>query len=119
MHNGNVDLRDLIMTHWEEYSGTTRGSKREVVRKVFQIIKTSGVRFLSKEKDGWWIEASDKEAAQKVEKTFHSVGTKVNRDKASPPPVVQHVFKMRMGADPPEKRQRIESWSTTSCCFGG
>mmetsp|Transcript_41213 Transcript_41213/g.114749 ORF Transcript_41213/g.114749 Transcript_41213/m.114749 type:complete len:172 (-) Transcript_41213:189-704(-) len=127
LHSGNVDLRDSVRLYFDEYSSTRRGSKREVMQNVLAMIKSSGGRFLSRTDEGWWIVVSDDEAVDKVEKTFHSAGTKLNREAASvaiPDVRMQQEeasssSRMDVHHDDhrrPEKRQCLEM--PTKSCFG-
>lgn len=71
-HGGNIKLRQLVSAHQDEYEAATKIQKTEIVTKVVNITKKYPARFLKKSKEGWWIEASDKEAHAKVGTCFRS-----------------------------------------------
>jgi hypothetical protein len=70
IHPGNIRFRNLIGEHKAEFKGLRNdGSKKEFTRKVLLEITNGGeVKFMKKKKacDDTWIEASDREAFNKV-----------------------------------------------------
>ena len=73
-HSGNVALRALVNIYLEDYQAAKKNDKVNYVNKVYDIItKSKHGRFLKKNEKGWWVLADDeKDAREKVGKTFTS-----------------------------------------------
>ena len=70
-HVGNIYLRNLVSSLTESYlNADSKSTKASLTWKVVSDIKANGGRFLCKDKEDFWIEASDKEARDKVGKLF-------------------------------------------------
>ena len=70
-HAGNVYLRTLVSSLTESYfRADSKSTKASLTWKVVSDIKSSGGRFLCKDQEDFWVEASDKEARDKVGKLF-------------------------------------------------
>jgi hypothetical protein len=68
-HPGNDALRYLCERRIGEYNATPKGEKPVIASAV---VRTCG-RFLKRESDGWWTEASHDVATDKVIKIFLSI----------------------------------------------
>ena len=76
-HPGNTHLRDLVESCMVEYLNALQSrEKRDVVYKVFSMIKARPARFLAKEEDGWWRESHDVDAIAKVTVLFRRTSRK-------------------------------------------
>lgn len=70
-HPGNREFRALIEAKVHEYEAATSPSeKAKITWNIVEEIKAKGRRFLKKDDHGWWMEATDKEARQKVGKAL-------------------------------------------------
>jgi hypothetical protein len=69
-HSGNNILRELIASQFEEYDRAARGAKTAIAERVVVLVKESGGRFLQKNNDGLWVQASGKLARDKVSHGF-------------------------------------------------
>mmetsp|Transcript_11603 Transcript_11603/g.18616 ORF Transcript_11603/g.18616 Transcript_11603/m.18616 type:complete len:92 (+) Transcript_11603:411-686(+) len=66
-------MRSLVEEYFESYKEAQHGSKSQMAIKVVSVIKESGGRFLKPGPDGWWIEAEDKLAEEKVSHAFRTL----------------------------------------------
>jgi hypothetical protein len=66
LHNGNRIYRDLILSHRETYDIASKAKKPGVSRKIVQMIRDRGGRFLRKEKDGLYYDIGDESAREKT-----------------------------------------------------
>ena len=70
-HLGNIYLRNLVASLTESYFlADSKSTKASLTWKVVSDIKWNGGRFLCKDQEDFWVEASDKEARDKVGKLF-------------------------------------------------
>ena len=67
-HIGNINMRILLENHVDEYMSATLQDKVDLTWRLVAEIKQGGGRFLKKDKDDWWIEASDQAARDKIGK---------------------------------------------------
>jgi hypothetical protein len=76
-HPGNAHLRILVEAYMDEYQAGHRSrDKMDVVYKVCSMIKARSGRFLEKDDDGWWREAHDIDAVDKVTTLFRRTSRK-------------------------------------------
>ena len=66
LHPGNRHYRDLILSHRRTYDIASKSKKPNVSRKIVQMIRDSGGRFLRKEKDGLYYDIGDDSAREKT-----------------------------------------------------
>jgi hypothetical protein len=66
-HFGNVNLHEIIATYYPKYDSATRDVKASIVEEIVGLLG----RFLKRdEESGMWIEATPKEAKNKVSHGF-------------------------------------------------
>jgi hypothetical protein len=102
VHPGNQHLRALVDLIRDEYEGAQYGAKPAIAAKIVASIKQNRGRFLKKDKDGWWVEAPDKAAKEKVGHTFRTARLANSASN-----------KAELGES--WKRARIETPKTTGC----
>jgi hypothetical protein len=92
LHPGNRHYRDLILSHRQTYDIASKSKKPNVSRKIVQMIRERGGRFLRKEKDG----------------LFYDISYEAAREKTSQ--ALQHrIFEMRNKEDPRKQRLAKEN----------
>ena len=70
-HPGNQEYLRLIQDCLIEYdSAANRRDKRSVACNLIDSMRMQSTRFLIKDSEDWWVEASDKELHEKVIKAF-------------------------------------------------
>lgn len=69
-HYGNMHFRFLIDEHLDEHLQSSLTEKVALTWRLVKQVKDSSGRFLKKADGGWWIEATDSEARDKVAFTF-------------------------------------------------
>lgn len=115
-------MRHLIGKYSMEYMKATSNLDKWKVRKdVIEAILESGGRFLKKDDGcpGWWVEASDKEVHDKIQKAFAAQGATrrpVYLDNSRLPSVSP-----LLPPDFQSKRARLglhpkENYNGSSCC---
>jgi hypothetical protein len=76
-HPGNFLLRDLIEQRLEEYESASKQGKTQITWELMNHLKSVvKIRFLKQDKTskgGWWVEATDEEARQKVSVGFRDI----------------------------------------------
>ena len=75
-HYGNQALRQMLSQTLESYNQMKKSEKAAHNRKVVEMVKKQGGRFLIRSADGWWEEVSDDKARSKISKTYCDVKTK-------------------------------------------
>lgn len=66
LHPGNRFYRDLILSHRQSYDMASKAKKPAVSRKIVQMIRDRGGRFLRKEGDGLYHDIGDEAAREKT-----------------------------------------------------
>lgn len=119
---GTVFMRHLIGQNSTKYTEATSNLDKLKVRlDIIETIQESGGRFLRRDDKcpGWWVEASDKEVHDKIQKAFSAQGAtrrpgyrNSQRVRTASPPSSPELprKKFRMGVDPDEYH------SESSCC---
>jgi hypothetical protein len=74
-HPGNVLLRELAESKLSEYIGAPYGLKSDMHEHVVRLVKKkTGARFLKQESvGGWWVQAPEDVAFEKVAHAFRTV----------------------------------------------
>jgi hypothetical protein len=68
---GNVRCNYFVVANLEEYENASRNGKTIIARKVMEMIKSNGGRFL-KQNDGVWECVDDTEALRKISHSFRT-----------------------------------------------
>lgn len=69
-HYGNQSLRQILELSFEEYRQMKKNEKTAHTRKVVDIVKSHGGRFLIRDNIGWWEEVEEDKARLKVAKRY-------------------------------------------------
>lgn len=101
-HPGNQEYLRLIQDCLIEYdSASNRKDKRAIACNLIDSMRMQSTRFLIKDSDDWWVEASDKDLHEKVIKAFsHASATLKKRSSVS--------TSIKYNESPMGKRLRIE-----------
>lgn len=86
LHVGNRIYRNLILSHRETYESVAKAKKPSISRKIVQMIRDSGGRFLRKDKDGLYYDIGDNSAREKTSQALRHRTFEMRRgtdDKAS------------------------------------
>lgn len=71
---GNCRYRELLESTLESYDNAENVQEKiGITNQVLQAIKSSGGRFLVRDKKGWWIPAEEQTARMKVSNAFRDV----------------------------------------------
>ena len=101
-HPGNQEYLRLIQDCLNEYdSAANRRDKRAVACNLIDSMRMKSTRFLIKDSDDWWIEASDKDLHEKVIKAFSHASATSKKKSSS-------VCNIKYHESPMGKRLRIE-----------
>lgn len=100
-HAGNQEYLRLIHECLQDYErAINRKEKRAVAWKLIDSMRARSTRFLIKDQDDWWVEASEKEMHEKVIKAFSHASTSSKKRYTLPSVQVQELSMA--------KRMRIE-----------
>ena len=72
-HRGNQLLRCQVESFLSKYESAAYGDKISIASAIVQIMKSTGGRFLQVGKDGWWVEADDDAAQDRVLHAFRTI----------------------------------------------
>ncbi len=100
-HPGNQEYLRLIQECLKVYEqAPNRKEKRAVVWNLIDTMRDLSTRFLIKDKDDWWVEASEKEIQDKVIKAFsHALTSSKKKSNGYP---------VQIEVSPMGKRMRME-----------
>eukprot|EP00934_Nitzschia_sp_Nitz4_P001639 Nitzschia sp. Nitz4//scaffold313_size41840//25742//27504//NITZ4_007437-RA/size41840-snap-gene-0.32-mRNA-1//1//CDS//3329547433//1639//frame0 len=113
-HTGTVNLRWLVDDNLDAYTAANKADKAKMTWMIVRKIQTQG-RFLKKEKDDWWVVATDEEARARVGKTFFSQSVVRNKAAATErvasasPPTLQRDPTTQEAIAPLVKRARPDN----------
>lgn len=83
-HAGNVCMRAVMSTLVEEYRVASAVRRQELNRKLVQMVRDGGGRFLARTTGGWYEEVTDeKEVLKKVGGSFRGMLSRTNADSPS------------------------------------
>jgi len=100
-HPGNQEYLRLIHDCLRDYEqAPNRKEKRTVAWNLIDSMRAKSTRFLIKDNDDWWVEASEKDMHEKVIKAFSHASTSLKKKYATPSIQIQDL--------PMGKRMRIE-----------
>lgn len=100
-HPGNLEYLLLVNKSLREYDhAKSRKDKRRVVQMLVASMKEKSARFLTKDKDGWWVETPEKELYDKVVKAFSHASMTARKKFPS--------YAIEFAENPSGKRKRIE-----------
>jgi len=78
-HPGNVQLRELVITSYEDYDNATKTKKTDIANDVFQCIHSGGGRFLKQVGKHKWKSIDQIEARKKISSSFRGFRKKIGR----------------------------------------
>ena len=70
-HPGNILMHQLIEQQQDEYEGAGRGEKTLIAKRIVKTLRQKG-RFLARDSEGWWVEAAEEAAVDKVLSGFRN-----------------------------------------------
>ena len=71
-HKGNAWMRHLVTEYYNHFDDAKYGEKFQITTLLVNTIKLKGGRFLKQSRDGWWEQADDKLAEDKVSHAFRT-----------------------------------------------
>ncbi|KAL3923397.1 MAG: hypothetical protein SGILL_001678 [Bacillariaceae sp.] len=77
-HKGNVWMRHLVAENYDLFDDAKYGEKAEITSQLVAIMKDKGGHFLKLMPDGWWVDADDKLAEDKVSHAFRTARMEKN-----------------------------------------
>ena len=123
-HHGNIMMHQLIEQHQDEYESAGRGEKTLIAKNIVKKLREKG-RFLTRDSEGWWVEAVEEAAVDKVLSGFRNsrFRKKAEEQRSSIPKSLDKELPKRLKTDLgtmspplPAPTESSAGCFTNSCC---